>query len=77
MQGLVVRLNQHYHECAAVIKYTNELYADLDISQTDIQPVSQKRISDIYSAPNAKKKSSTMTNLIIQTSKAAIDLRIA
>ena len=81
MQGLVARLKQHYHDCAVVIDYSNVACADLDISQPDIQLISQKRISGTSSAPKTKKhKSSSMTNFVIQTSKtekATIDLQIA
>ena len=64
-----------------IIDDTNDASTDLDISQADIQHVSQKNISGIGLAPKAKKhKSSTMTNFVIQTStteNASIDLQIA
>ena len=40
MQGLVARLKQHYHDCAAVINYNNDDSVDSDISQPNEYPAS-------------------------------------
>ena len=56
MQGLVVRLKQHYHVCAAIIYPNNDVSADLDISQPNIQLLSKKRISDISLAQNKERE---------------------